>query len=381
MIIIDILKSLAIFCWLSFTIFSLIGVYALLSYKPKYSIKKAKNVEFVLISIASKSVKASLFESLDDLIQRFDSEYSIHILINEDAELKEEIKEKIAPYKNTDIIEVPSTYNQNLIGKGRAISYFINKIVKTREQNWFVFLDDDNLILDDKFLYEIPYYEKKGYVVANPILVPRKGKSTFTFIADWIRYFDDLMLFKFFTGVLKRPLLGLHGELLTAKGEFLKNSKSYEIKSITEDFVFASEVVSRKKLSWQSATKVSIKSPNSIWDFFKQRGRWYHGISKYIIKTNPEMKFFVIWRFILWNLSWLSGWLVFPLWLLIFKFPIWMSLAFWPGAGYFWASYIYGVYKSGKYWAVFIIPLFSITENMSIFMSRNHKKFEVINKN
>jgi len=378
---VNILKVIAIFCWTSFAIFSLMGIYANLVYKSKHSQKKAKNVEFVLVSIANKSVQTSLFESLDNLIRRFDGKYPIHILINEGAELKEEIKKKITPYKNTDIVEVPSTYNQKLVGKGRAMSYFINKIDAKREQNWFVFLDDDNLILDDKFLYEIPYYEEKGYVASNPILVPRKGKSTFTYLADWIRYFDDLMIFKFFTGVLKKPLIGLHGELLIAKGQFLKDSKSYETRSLTEDFVFASKVVKYKQLSWQSETKVSIKSPNSIWDFFKQRSRWYQGISGYVGKTNSKMRVFVTWRLILWNLGWLSGWLVFPLWILYFNFPIWLSLFFWLGAGYFWASYIYGAHKSKKYWGIFLIPLYSIAENVAIFVSRNHKNFEVIDKN
>ena len=57
--------------------------------------------------------------------------------------------------------------------------------------------------MDEKFLYEIPAYEKEGAVAANGILLPRYSNNKITYIADFLRYFDDLTLFRFLTGCSK----------------------------------------------------------------------------------------------------------------------------------------------------------------------------------
>jgi|SRR5205823_4251313 len=77
-----------------------------------------------------------------------------------------------------------------------------------QDDKWYTFIDDDNLLLDDTFLYEIPYYEERGFVGCNPVLFTRQGRSTFTTIMDWIRYFEDITVFRFFTGLTKRPWIG-----------------------------------------------------------------------------------------------------------------------------------------------------------------------------
>ena len=217
--------------------------------------------------------------------------------------------------------------------------------------------------------------------MANPILVPREAKSRISYLMDYIRFADDIMIFKFFTGLLKKPLLGLHGELLITKGKYLKNIDSYSIPSLTEDYVYSANLIKQRCKSWQSATKVSIKSPNTLNDLFKQRKRWYCGISNYLFSSSIEQRLVVGLRLILWNLGIFSGWLLVPLWLLVFHLPLIVFIIFLIGAGYYWLSYIYGIVKN-KYWIYFtLIPLMAVLETLSIFLIRKTKKFYVINKN
>ena len=85
---------------------------------------------------------------------------------------------------------------------------------------WYIFIDDDNLILDDIFLYEIPFYELKGYSPFNPVLKIRRGKSKLAFLMDYPIDYNDITIFGFFTGILKSPLIGMHDEMLGVKEMF-----------------------------------------------------------------------------------------------------------------------------------------------------------------
>ena len=218
------------------------------------------------------------------------------------------ISKRKSPIK---VVVVPNHYRQDLIGKGSAMSYFIESRVE--KDKWYSFIDDDNIILDSRMLYEIPYYEKMGYVACNPIIVPREGKSKTAHIMDYVRRFDDVTIFRFFTGICKKPVLGLHGEVLTDKGSILKEI-GYHDRTLTEDFRFAAESIKRKKMkTWQSSTKVSIKSANSVHDLLNQRGRWFKGIAMDLKFCTPAMKAIVGLRMSIWILGIFGSWALSPL--------------------------------------------------------------------
>lgn len=63
----------------------------------------------------------------------------------------------------------------------------IETVVPENPEGWYSFVDDDNLVLDDAFLYEIPYYDARGYGAMNSVLTPRRGDSSLTFVMDHIR--------------------------------------------------------------------------------------------------------------------------------------------------------------------------------------------------
>lgn len=268
-----------------------------LLYKPKRSSEKG-NAKVVIVTVGDERVLNSLKEVIEN-VKKLNLDY---VVLSSNP---------IHFEKN--VIVVPREEDGN---KHRAIKYFVKNFVKDDE--WYVFLDDDSYPLDDCFLYEIPYYERKGRVAGNGVLIPRRGKSTFSFILDWIRYFDDLTRFSF-QALIKKPIYGFHGELLIVKGKVLKEIWLEMRESITEDFVFAMEVMKRGYKIFRSSTKVSIKSPNSLKDFIKQRARWanvfidalkYRNLVPVLFFTSGvlvNVLFFFLWLFYGFTLASLSG--------------------------------------------------------------------------
>ena len=245
-----------------------------------------------------------------------------------------------------------------------------------------MYIDDDNLIQTDDFLYEIPYYDKLGYKLSNGILKPRMGRSKLTYVADHLRYLDDMTIFRIGTGLLKKPLNGIHGELLIAKGDLLKEI-TFNRKTITEDFAFSREAYRNKVKIWQSSTEVSILSPHSIKDFIKQRNRWYKGI-KEDIKTAPLlMKLFSGIRIIDWKIGIIGSWLLMPLWFLL-QLPIYWVLFNLIGSVYYYSAYIWGVSKIKGFWNTlrytYLIPLCGIMETVAPHFHSKNKGFVVIDK-
>lgn len=367
--IIEIINYIALFVWTSFSMFVALGMIAQ-AYKAKGGKGKKRKVEFVLVSIASRSVRGSLIHAIEQHSKNF-PKYRLNIVIDEGAELTQELAELQGP--QLSLIVVPDSFRRDITAKGRAMHYFIESRVKP--DWWYSFIDDDNLVLDHKFLFEIPKYEKLGFVACNPILKPRTGRSQIAFIMDWVRYFDDLTIFRFFTGMLHSPILGLHGELLTVKGSILKEI-GFARHSYTEDFRFASEIVKRGLKVWQTATVVSIMSPHSIEDLLKQRGRWFMGLMRDLRHVPMIMQFFVGWRLLMWVLGIFGSWAFVFLWVYFDK----PALLLVPGGIYYWFSYIYGVRENGDWRFLFLIPALGIIESASFGFGLKQRKFVVIDK-
>lgn len=350
--------------WGILSFFVIISLFSV-SYKPKTGRKKAKNVKMVIVSIASKGVEKALMECIDH--HRRTMNLPLSVLADEGSDLIPKLQEM-----KIDLVIVPKEYRPDLVGKGRAMCYFIEKHVDPKY--WYAFVDDDNLVFDNRWLHEIPVYENLGYAAMNPVLGPRPGNSVFAYAMDFIRYFDDVTIFRLFTGLLGRPMMGLHGELLTVKGSVLKEI-GYDRHTITEDFRFASILVVKGYKTWQSATRLSIKSPNSIGDLMKQRGRWFKGVASDWQYCPPVMKLIVGMRLFIWILGIFGSWLFFALWYtMAFHWAI-------PAGLYYWTAYLYAIYKIDKIRYLPLIPLFGIVEALSILSGLRQKKFVVIDKN
>lgn len=361
--------------WLSFSAFVICGLLGFLLYRPrKTEHATVKDLEFVIISVANQSVKPALLDCIKHHRRQF-PDYQINLVIDEGCELESELRD----LKAIKLSVVPSDFRKDLTGKGRAIQYFIGS---RNNKTWYAFLDDDNLILDDSFLHEIPYYSSRGYAAANPILVPRPGKSKTAYTMDFVRLFDDRTIFRFFTGLLSKPLLGLHGELLIAQGCTLNSAGTYSQRSITEDYLFSTYINRSHLKTWQSATRISIKSPNSVADLIRQRQRWCSGISSDLRSAPGPQKYLSQYRIILWKLGGLFSPLAAAV-LLAFRIsaPPWLFPLFAIGGSYYYLAYFLGASKSGSIRSFICIPFYGIIESYAALRSRSGQKtFEVIDK-
>lgn len=193
--------------WTAYSINVVLGLIGKTFYKPKMGIVRTNKVELVLVSVASAKVRNTLYQTITSTMERF-PDVPLNVVVDQGAELLEKLEilshsteqrishnNKLFPSQTTNkqqaftVVVIPANYRRDLIAKGRAMNYFIEN--KVRPEKWYSFIDDDNIILDDKFLYELPYYEKEGYVACNPILYNRRAKSAFTTAMDWIQYFED----------------------------------------------------------------------------------------------------------------------------------------------------------------------------------------------
>ncbi|BCU67036.1 egghead [Sulfolobales archaeon HS-7] len=366
-----IVMLIGISAWTPYSFLVTIGAIISPFYRTKKGEKKATNVEFVIITIASRKVKNSLTETLR-MIERYYLEgYKIWVVIEEKAELSDELSKM----KWINLVKVPNEYKKNLKGKGRALAYF-TRFYSTPDK-WYAFLDDDNVILNDDFLYEIPIYEKKGYQIANPILVPRKGKNGITYILDHLRLFDDLTISRLFTGVVGKPLFNFHGELLLAKGSLLQQLVEVVDKTIAEDFALALKSLTSNVRSWQSRTRVSIKSPNSIRDLIGQRGRWYKGIVQNFSQLSSIFSLITALAILTWKIGMILGIVLFPL-MIIERNPLLLTIL--PGIIYTWSAYLYGSLRYERPVFILGILFYPILESVAVFGMMVTNKFYVIDK-
>lgn len=362
--------------WFIVSIFTIIGLVGYLLYKPTKKCEEYKNTEIVIVSKASKSVEGVLFETIRYHANFLDL-YPIKVVVDNNSELLSELKRFVINFKNVELIIVPDYFKCVAIAKGRAIEYFIRNYVIY--DKWYTFIDDDNIISDKKFLREISWYSKNGYDVGNGMVHARLGKSKLSFIADELRYFEDITIIRFCTGVLKSPINGFHGEILMARGSILKDI-GFDRKTVTEDFSFGVELVKRKIKVWQSETIVSVQSPHSIMDFIKQRNRWYRGISTDILNAPLKMKLFFGLRVLDWKLSLIGSWVMFPIWFL-FPLPIYISLFCTIGVIYYYIAYVSGIMRLKEKYLLFAIPVFGIMETYAPHLRvKNKMDFNVIEK-
>lgn len=342
----------------------ILGFVANLIYSPKKASHKAEKVRIAIVTIGSESVRDALMECIEHHKAMF-SDYELYCVTDEGADLQQELE----AIQGVETIVVPESYTCKAVAKGRAIQYFINTVVAEDPDYWYSFLDDDNLVLDDSFLYEIPYYNQKGYGAMNSILHPRKGKSKITFVMDHVRLLDDLTVFRAFTGFFGRPYIGFHGELLTARGDVLLNV-GFDRKTIVEDYAFAAELIKENVKTWQSSTRVSILSPHSVLDLFKQRSRWFIGTWNLLRHTSPITKLATGVRITSWLLAIIAGPIGTIVWWLSGDVPIPFIVRIAPiaAAVVYGGTYLYGTWML-KGWErlpmVFAIPLCAVFEASS----------------
>lgn len=373
--------------WASAAVASLIALYMLIGlvgfalYRPKAADEEAENVLFSITTIGSESIRPALMEAIDHHLEVF-PDYELYVTVDEGADLEAELT---ADARVTTIV-VPDEFTCRAEAKGRAIQYFIESVVADHPDHWVAFIDDDNKILDRQILREIPYYDERGYGAANAVLYPRPGRSTATFVMDHLRTLDDLTVFRAFTGLLGRPYVGFHGELLTARADVLLDV-TFDRPSIVEDYAFAARLIERGIPTWQTASRVSILSPHTIHDLFRQRRRWYLGLLQEQLRNPPIATAVMGLRMLAWTLALLGGIASAPLWLLTdgIPVPLGFRVAIAISSAAYLLAYVWGVYRVAGWRRVghaLLIPVYAFLEGATALYSivRYRGSFVVIEK-
>jgi cellulose synthase/poly-beta-1,6-N-acetylglucosamine synthase-like glycosyltransferase len=187
-------------------------------------------------------------------------------------------------------------------------------------------------------------------------------------MADHIRFVDDITIYRLFTGVLGKPYLGFHGELLCARGDVLADI-GFDRTTIVEDFAFALELVKRDIPVWQSSTRVSVLSPHDFTAFLQQRSRWYLGIIRYLGEAPFITKIVVGLRMALWSLAVTSSWILIPLWIAGYglSLPLWLVVLLLGGTTAYVITMCIGSLRIGGLKGaamLFLTPVYSLLEQI-----------------
>jgi len=363
-------------------LYFLLGAYAFFSYTPSRATEKYNSVKFAIPTIGSEKVRDSLFRCLSYHVDKFGDEFDIYCIVDEGSDLQEEIE----AFAGVKTVVVPDMYEAQAVAKGRAIQYFIDTIVDGDSDNWYAFIDDDNLVLNDDFLHEISHYSERGYGAMNSILQPRKGDSNITYIMDHIRLLDDLTVFRAFTGTFGKPFVGFHGELLTVRGDVLKEI-GFNRESIVEDFAFATELIRLDIPTWQSRTRVSILSPHTITDLLKQRSRWFIGTVNLLRNAPLSTRVLSGLRVVTWSCAVISGPVLTILWQLpdAPSFPLALKLPLISMGAIYIGTYGYGVYKvteGSRLKLALALPIYPLIEAASPIYAvlADQREFVIIDK-
>jgi hypothetical protein len=365
---------------ISFACYTVAGGLGSILYQTERSDSRVEKVRFAVPTVASENVRSGLMETLDHLTTRF-AAYEAYCIVDEGSDLLPELRAR----DDITTVVVPDAYDCDARAKGRAMNYFVETVVTTDPDYWYAFLDDDNIVLDEKFLYEIPHYESQGYRAMNPVIKPRPGRSLLTFMADHIRLLDDCTIYRLFTGLLGRPYLGFHGELLCVRGDVLRDI-TFDRETIVEDFAFALELLREDVPVWQSRTRVSVLSPHDLSSFFQQRSRWFVGVTRYLPHSPALTKLVVGSRILVWTASLTSSWLLLPLWFGIgLPLPLWLVAVVTGGSLIYITVIGYGAVRIGgiRGFGMFLLfPLYATLEHLTPLyaISNRQTDFVVIEK-
>lgn len=235
--------------------------------RPQDRPRGPDEVEFVVVSKASREVLEVLLDTIKRIRRMFPA-YRLWVVVDEGSEGLGTLS-GLAGLHGFRLVVVPRWYDRGKY-KARALNYFIENYVKDGE--WYVFLDDDSYPLDSRFLYEL----RDEIPVYNGILAPRRGSSLLAWLADAVRYYGDVSRMRLALRILGKPIYGLHGELLIAKGWALRRI-GFDTDSVSEDTWFAAQAIKAGVKVGQVSTRVSILSPHSVRDLMVQRSRWLLG--------------------------------------------------------------------------------------------------------
>ena len=281
-----------------------------------------KKVFFQIPTVARKDTLGALFRTIKSILReapKFLKNWQIDIVTEENAQALKELKEIVKKEKRINLIIVPKSYHtkNNTKYKARANQYALEKReIKDPKNSYIYHLDDDSSVEESTIASIAEACEENVYLAQGILIFPNKlSTNFFTTLADSIRSGNDLGCFRFFTGYIKTPLIGLHGEHLLIRADIEKEIGWDFGENLVEDSAFAIEFGKRyPKKSHFLNSFVCCASPSTIGDLIRQRGRWFKGMRQLIKRAPLKSKIPIILRLFPWGIG-IFGNVIFVYWL------------------------------------------------------------------
>ncbi len=260
-------------------------------------------VVFVIPTVCRNDVLPALERVIRSILEHAPSylpNFTIHIVTEEDAEALRALRERYADVKRIRILAAPSSYQTPNGSKFKARANCYARDIRASEGDntedvYCYHLDDDTGIGADtaaSIAHFIECYHGRYFLAQGVLTFPHNlTRSWLCRIADSIRPIDDLTRFKFFTGLLGRPLTGLHGEHLLIRAD-IEHDIGWDFgDTLVEDACFALRFAER--YPGKSATLRSCSygaSPGGLRDLLKQRSRWITGLLDLCFNNTLELR-------------------------------------------------------------------------------------------
>lgn len=264
--------------------------------------KVDKTVIFVLPTLCRDDTTNALKRVVTSIVERAPqnlSSYRIDV-VTEEGMAGPNILRWLKSMPQVRVLTVPKDYRTPRGAKFKARANHYALELRRREgentRNAYVYhLDDDTHVGQDTIssIAEFIHLHHGQYFLAQGVLTfPRElTPSRFCWLADSMRPGDDITRFAFFTGVLRRPLAGLHGEHLLIRGD-IEDSIGWDFPdTVVEDAHFGLEFARRYKRRATMLNSFSYgASPASLKDLIRQRRRWAEGLLRLMKKRSIPLR-------------------------------------------------------------------------------------------
>jgi sterol desaturase/sphingolipid hydroxylase (fatty acid hydroxylase superfamily) len=146
-------------------------------------------------------------------------------------------------------------------------------------------------------------------------------------------------------------------------------------------------VVEKGVKTWQTDSRISILSPHTLHDLFRQRRRWYLGLLREQRRNPWPAKVLMSLRLVTWTLALISGVAFFPAWVLIggVEPPLAANALVAVGTVLYTGGYFQGARNiDAWYWPAHfaLFPIYAVVEAFTgpYALLRSKRQFEVIEK-
>jgi len=270
----------------------------------------SKKIVIQITTIARRDTLPALDRTIKSVLREapaFLKNWRIDLLTEENASGLKYLREKWGREKKINFLIVPSSYQtkNKTKYKARANQYALEFRNGCDKNTYIYHLDEDSSVVKNTIASISEAANKNIYLGQGVLTFPNKlSKSFLTTMCDSMRTGNDLGCFRFFTGFLKTPLIGAHGEHLLIR-EDIEREIGWDFgKNLVEDATFAikfAELYPGKSHFLNGI--VQCASPSSIKDLIKQRARWFKGMREILGKIPWKSRLPIFLKLTPWGLG------------------------------------------------------------------------------